>query len=418
VYETKVDGLRCLLDATGADPLGFVALFSSSTGRFGRTGQADYAAANEVLNAHARLLARERPRCRVVAFNWGPWDGGMVTPALRKIFAEENVGVIPVEEGAKFFIAELSATRPASEIVVLGPEPNPAENHAPSRASRPEVVFRRELSVSNCPVLESHMLGGRAVLPMALALEWLAHAAMLKNPGLAFVGCDNLRVLHAVAFEDEEMIEVTLLAEAPRSLGGAIIVPIELHTSHAGKSRPCYRAEILLGTGKPAAPRGPDTALEAFPHDVDDSYPELLFHGPELRGIEKILGSSPTAFSVTATHSPPPAAWFTQPLRGNWLTEPLVIDCALQALILWSWQYRGAPSLPCGWKSYRQYRAFSGDSIAIMCRITHPDGLVQADIDFIAPDQSLIAQMRGCQHVVDANLRQAFAAEQPRGAGS
>ena len=38
--------------------------------------------------------ARLRPGCRVVSLNWGPWDGGMVTPALKKVFAGEGVGLI------------------------------------------------------------------------------------------------------------------------------------------------------------------------------------------------------------------------------------------------------------------------------------------------------------------------------------
>src|SRR5262249_18401893 len=67
VYSTKVDGLRSLLSATSTDPLAFIALFSSSTARFGRIGQADYAAANEVLNASARELSRTTSDCRVVA---------------------------------------------------------------------------------------------------------------------------------------------------------------------------------------------------------------------------------------------------------------------------------------------------------------------------------------------------------------
>jgi len=38
----------------------FIALFSSSTGRFGRVGQVDYAVANEVLNKTAQAEARRR----------------------------------------------------------------------------------------------------------------------------------------------------------------------------------------------------------------------------------------------------------------------------------------------------------------------------------------------------------------------
>ncbi len=99
VYTTKVDGLRSLLSALGDDDLKALVLFSSTTARLGRTGQVAYAAANEVLNKIARREAVRRPDCRVVAVNWGPWDGGMVTPALKPLFASEGVGLIPLAEG-------------------------------------------------------------------------------------------------------------------------------------------------------------------------------------------------------------------------------------------------------------------------------------------------------------------------------
>ena len=64
VYGTKVAGLRALLAAAGRRRLRFLALFASTTGRFGRTGQVDYAVANEVLNKMAQAEARRRPDCR------------------------------------------------------------------------------------------------------------------------------------------------------------------------------------------------------------------------------------------------------------------------------------------------------------------------------------------------------------------
>ena len=84
VYGTKVSGLRSLLEATSGDDLRFIVLFGSTTGRFGRSGQVDYAVANEVLNKLAQAEARRRANCRCVSINWGPWDGGMVTPAPEK----------------------------------------------------------------------------------------------------------------------------------------------------------------------------------------------------------------------------------------------------------------------------------------------------------------------------------------------
>ena len=58
VYDTKVLGLRALLRAVAHDDLKALVLFSSSTARFGRTGQVAYAAANEVLNKIAHAARR------------------------------------------------------------------------------------------------------------------------------------------------------------------------------------------------------------------------------------------------------------------------------------------------------------------------------------------------------------------------
>ena len=83
-----------------------MALLSSSTARFGRKGQVDYAAANEALNKLAQAFARRHPSCSVCAFNFGPWRGGMVTPALEEVFRSEGVGVVvTVSDGGVFTVA-------------------------------------------------------------------------------------------------------------------------------------------------------------------------------------------------------------------------------------------------------------------------------------------------------------------------
>ncbi|MGD0135288.1 MAG: SDR family NAD(P)-dependent oxidoreductase, partial [Bryobacteraceae bacterium] len=88
VFSTKVDGLRVLLDATADDPIGVLSVFSSVAARYGNRGQSAYAMANEVLNRAAQAEAQRRgDACIVRSMNWGPWEGGMVTPALAKHFA-------------------------------------------------------------------------------------------------------------------------------------------------------------------------------------------------------------------------------------------------------------------------------------------------------------------------------------------
>jgi hypothetical protein len=89
-------------------------------GCFGNRGQADYAAANEVLNKMAVYLDGRWPG-RVVAINWGPWAKlGMVSPELEREFARRGVAVIAPEEGRRRFAEELRYGRKGDAVVVVG----------------------------------------------------------------------------------------------------------------------------------------------------------------------------------------------------------------------------------------------------------------------------------------------------------
>jgi amino acid adenylation domain-containing protein len=135
VFHTKVTGLASVLAACENDPLRVICFFSSVAARFGNHGQCDYAMANEVLNKIAHAQARMRnTACVVKAIAWGPWAGGMVTPELRDTFERKGVPVIPVDDGADFFVHELICG-PAADVEVLAvaraPDERPTE--APRR---------------------------------------------------------------------------------------------------------------------------------------------------------------------------------------------------------------------------------------------------------------------------------------------
>ena len=137
VFDTKVLGLRALLRATHGDPLRAVVLFSSAAARTGNAGQADYAMANEVLNKVAAVEAcRRGPGCLVRSLNWGPWDGGMVTPPLRAHFAEQGVPVLSTDAGARMFLDELHDPSGAVEVL-LSAAPQPATPAAFQRSGTP-----------------------------------------------------------------------------------------------------------------------------------------------------------------------------------------------------------------------------------------------------------------------------------------
>jgi len=118
VFSTKVDGALVLANKLRGESLKFFVMFSSVSGRFGNAGQIDYAAANDCLNKLAAHLDGQWPG-RVVAINWGPWDAGMVSDELRRLYASKGVHLIPREEGARLFLEELKQSAKGQSEVVL-----------------------------------------------------------------------------------------------------------------------------------------------------------------------------------------------------------------------------------------------------------------------------------------------------------
>jgi acyl transferase domain-containing protein/acyl carrier protein len=422
VYATKVAGLRALLAAVEPDELRALVLFSSSTGRFGRSGQVDYAIANEVLNKLAQQQARRLSRCRVVAVNWGPWDGGMVTPALKKVFAQQGIGVIPLDAGANYLVEELrSPPGGAVEIVLLarGESPRRADD-APAPPSPPAVTpprclphaFERMLERATHPILESHVLDGRPVLPTVLILEWLAHGALHQNPGLLFHGCEDLRILHGVILDEDSPPTLRVDAGKASKRDGYFVAPVELRGTRAdGREVLHARAEIVLTSQLPTAPAAAAVpSCRPYRRTPEEIYQTLLFHGPDLHGIEQIDGCDDKGVLGRVAAAPPPAEWIHQPLRQRWLADPLVLDCSFQLMVVWSQEQHGAPSLPCRLTSYRQYqRAFPPGGVRVVVRVTRDSAAhALADIDYLDDQDRLVARLEGYECVIDPGLRRAF----------
>jgi NAD(P)-dependent dehydrogenase (short-subunit alcohol dehydrogenase family) len=445
VYETKVSGLKNVLAALEQEPLKFIALFSSSTARFGRAGQVDYAIANEVLNKLGQHESRRRPGCRVVACNWGPWDGGMVQPALKRVFADEGLTLIPLGAGADFLVREISAESDAPvEVVVLG-RGSEFEFNAPERKSTQSEIaamptdgipwdggtmpaavsqlprisptaltpaFRQVISLERQPVLSAHVIGGRAVVPVVLLVEWMAHGALHANPGLSFHGLNDLRVFRGIKLEADASCTIEIRTGRAVKKDGFYQVPVELRAMadqaegalHAG-------ATVILASQLPVAPAA-EPLPQMKPYDVSctEVYESILFHGPDFQGIEQVDGVGEHGVIGRARPAPAPSRWLQQPLRQAWLADPLILDSAFQLMVLWTQEQHGVPSLPTGLLRYRQYRrAFPRDGVRVVARIVrqvHQQAI--ADIDILDETGAIVAGITGYECVLDASLRDSF----------
>ena len=416
VYGTKVSGLRTLLDATSDDHLRFIALFGSTTGRFGRKGQVDYAVANEVLNKLAQAESRRRPGCRVVSFNWGPWDGGMVTPNLKKVFADEGIGLISLLDGGELLIREIASGKGPVEVVAMaGAAGKPLAVPGPAAAKPLSCALNLNLSVEDFPFLKSHVMDAHAVLPMAMIMEWLSHGALHGNPGLHFHGFNDLRICKGVIMEPNQTLGLQVMAGRAEKRDSLYVVPVEL-TGAAGHDQRTVlhaRGEVVLAKQLPEGIRSiPDPPAAPYAPLNNRLYdPQRLFHGPDLQGIRQVESCYPKGIAALVNAAPQPSRWIRQPLRSSWLSDPLVMDCAFQLMILWSFHRFGAASLPCFVGRYRQYHdTFPRDGAQIIIRVTaEREHGATADVEFLdSHTGKLVARLEDYECVIDPSLERAF----------
>ena len=349
----------------------------------------------------------------------------MVTPALKKVFFAEGIGLIGLKEGGEFLIREIAAFDAPVEIVAMaGKTAKPATVALPARPHSLAETFSLTLTVDDYPFLRSHVLDGKAVLPMAVIVEWLAHGALHGNPGFRFHGFNDLRICKGVVFGQETSCALRVMAGRAEKRDTFYLVPVELSgTGHDGRTILHARAEIVLATRLPEGIRSiieiPATPYLPANGELYDR--ERLFHGPELHGIEQVLGCAAKGIAALVKGAPPPAGWIRQPLRSIWITDPLALDSAFQLMILWSFERFGAGSLPCFAGRYRQFiDTFPREGVQVVIRVTaEREQSATADMEFLDRHTGkLVARLEDYECIIDPSLKQAFQRNQLAQPGS
>ena len=409
VFDTKVEGLRCLLEATANDPLELLVFFSSVTARSGNTGQSDYAMANEVLNKVAAVERRRRGvraegapsdnTCRVKSLNWGPWEGGMVTPELEARFAELGVPLIPLEAGARLLVDEVSAGGDAAEQVevVLGGSPQIGPSQGAGEVSMDAIVSR-----SSHAFLDSHVVAGAPVLPVVLALEWFHRLAHAHRPDLEVVACRDVKVLSGIRLERfDGGAEAFHLNSRLLTNGSGCELAVTLSDPDG---RPRYSAMIDMAEpgdhqqpGQLEAPTFPRRGtnvemLEPWPAEI---YGDALFHGPALQVIRELEGVSGDSIAGVL------AGGAEMGWGGGWQLDAAVLDGGLQLAVLWFQHMLEGASLPLAVGSLRTWKQgpLAGPVRAVARCHVRDSNRVVSDVMFSNGDGRVIAELTGVEIV-------------------
>ncbi|MGX5397248.1 SDR family NAD(P)-dependent oxidoreductase [Streptomyces anulatus] len=402
VMATKVDGLRALLAATADDPLDTVLLFSSVAAVFGNAGQSDYAMANEVLQQVASAEQARRPGCLVRCVAWGPWQGGMVTPALAAHFGRSGVPLISLEQGAAAFTAEVDGVAGEARVVLAAGD-DPAAPAPAGDLRRAQVLVRSD----TLPHLADHAPAGVPVLPVALVLNWFAGAATAWLPAAGRLVLRDLRVYKKYTLPELGGPGHRLTVLGSRGAPGS---PSGLEAELRGEDGLAHFRAVLdtgggepdstawgTGAGEPAAtawgaPEGLKPLDRATPYDG-----EVLFHGPRFHALRTVRGVSEHGAEATVAGLRS-LGW----ADGHGPLDPAAVDGALQLAVLWGEKVLGAATLPMAVAECRVHRRGPADG-AVRCvvrgRKAHDTG-ARCDAALIDADGSVLVELLGVELVL------------------
>jgi acyl transferase domain-containing protein len=403
VYAAKVKGLENLLRCTHANQLQYLVLFSSVVGFYGNVGQSDYAIANEILNKSAHLFKRNYPNCHVVAINWGPWESGMVSPQLKKAFAERNIETIPVEVGTRILVEQLDQINQDTTQLLIG---SPLI-YIPKTLNPDLKTFRiqRRLTLTANPFLLDHVIAGKPVLPATCALSWIANTCEQLYPGYKFFSADSFKVLKGIIFEDNQPHEYTLdLVEITKSDGDRIEFQAKIWSHNSGKVRYHFSVNIKLQTQIPVPPTYEMFNQEVKTPDFNSGFYQngssSLFHGSAFQGVQSVLNISHEKITMDCLLAPLEAT-----KQGQFPVQtfnPYIVDVQIHPLWIWSHHFHQVGCLPAEIHYFEQFVNLPfGEKFYISCEVkSKTESAVVANV-IVHDDQGKIySLMQGARGIV------------------
>ncbi|NCQ46239.1 MAG: SDR family NAD(P)-dependent oxidoreductase [Shewanella frigidimarina] len=440
VYHTKVTGLASIINALDPQQIKLIALFSSAAGFYGNTGQSDYAMSNEILNKTALKLAHTLAHAKVMSFNWGPWDGGMVSSALKKMFVDRGVYVIPLQAGAELFAHSLLSQQGAQLLIGSDMQGSSDQDNAVKKLNADALLIAkgsltfaaktqssdlismtvtRVLTPAEMPFVSDHCIAGNPVLPTVCAMQWMRDAAetLCHVP----VSIAEYKLLKGVIFDTNEP-HLLQLELTQTDAGINALISSRLLNEPSAAMKPQYQATLVINsavlTDDIAKPVIDTASLTKWSHIAPlSSGVELyqngtLFHGPRLQGIKQVLAFDdaqllcqvqlPQINTADCERFIPSSA-----LGGS---QVFAEDLLLQAMLVWARLKYGAASLPSSTAECITAWPFaSGDKGYIQLDVVkHSGRMLIANVSLYHQDGRLSCQMLNAKVTISKSLNGAF----------
>lgn len=359
VLSVKLDGLLALLQCVNIQKLDHLIMFSSVAGFYGNVGQTDYAIANEILSKAAHLFRTNHPNTQVSAINWGAWDAGMVSDALKKKFEEMGVVLVNSEGGPAMMVNEMSLAYANQPQVIIGGTLPAGVSYTDGDLQTHNI--HRHLNANENPFLMHHVIQGNAVLPVVNAVGWMTSTCEQIFPDFQVHIVKDAKLFKGLVFDGNEPKNFVVELKETHKDSDTIVIEATILSQATGAKLPTYhyKANITLVAKK--------NKLESpvFQHKLSGTYTPTngavlyqdgsLFHDTYFRGIEQILDWTDKQIVLKCKAPKVPAAAQGQfPVIG---VNTFFADIQYQGMVIWVQRYNdGAKSLPLSTESGTVYK--------------------------------------------------------------
>jgi len=394
VFSVKADGFFHTfkaLEGLKALPHSMV-LFSSVAGRFGNSGQTDYAAANDLLCKLSSALRSQYPAMRTITIDWGAWgEVGMASrghiPALME---RAGIEMMPPAQAAALLRAELENPTSNGEVLLAGSLGlMEAAQHADGgldaeranaelRAGNPihqmfsqvtrydlqdGIILEADVDPTIEPFLRDHALNGIPVLPGVIGIEGFSVAArhiasVLASDKQGFIvsQLEDVQFKLPFKFYRNEPRRITWKARVIAEQRGLVVYA----SLESTLKRPDQHLDVLEHfTGRVIlehAGAEPQAHVAAAPHwnghatvGSDDIY-RLYFHGPAFQVLDGVQCSGDTVLGRLNQNLPPATS------DGRHLSTPTLVELCFQTAGIWEAGVTGVLALPQSIGSLHIYR--------------------------------------------------------------
>ncbi|GAX59675.1 polyketide-type polyunsaturated fatty acid synthase PfaA [Candidatus Scalindua japonica] len=379
VVETKVIGLLLLQKFIKPELLRFFTVLSSVAGRYGNSGQTDYATANELMSRLCCQLETnwKSYKVNVKSLCWGPWGttkfgAGMVTKETESKFAAKGISLVSAEAGRQLFKNELAQNVKVDVEIICGEghweehEATISQGESKSNKVASNNILGPFLSKSTMTTdangdniitfsigsdhayLKDHCIDGVPVMPAAVAIEIMSESACKLWPGCIVVEARDCQLLKGIELKDLNQ-ELRLVINQPKhGSTDSFKVNVSIQSEQDnGRYRINYRSVLCLEHNLSNGFKCKPQPYAKTKLNVNNVYNEWLFHGPVFQVIKRIDGlSGEGANALVNTTLPAQLLVNVEPLHNQWIFDPAVLDASAQMAIIWSRVFRNETALP------------------------------------------------------------------------